>query len=310
MPDNKVRFGVLGAGLAIVFLCLTVLANGAAFKGIDDTILRALRIGIGQKYHALLSVSSVIGSAEFTALVVALVFAYAYFCRHRALVGQSLFPALFVIEFLGKSLVYHPGPSSLFSRQSPGLHLPGSMLRGVLVCAAILVTGVLVHVLIKRHHLVVGLLLLCAAIVASVEDVPFLFGHGSAWLFVRHHPAIFPLRWLYHQMEFSFPSGHMARTTFVCLSLLALLTLENAGRARTFLGSLLVVLFLTAMSVSLMRLGYHWFSDVLGGITLGASMASLAVFADGISQRPAPKQPESIPREDKTWAGGEPDAAT
>jgi membrane-associated phospholipid phosphatase len=312
MPDKKVRFGILGAGLGIEFLCLAVLANGPTFESIDYTLRRALRIAVGQKYHAVLSPSILVGSAEFTVFVVALAFAYAYIRGRRILAGLLLFLALFVVEFWGKSVVFHPGPAfhssptSLAARQNAVLLIPNSTLRGLSVCAVILVTIVLVHFLIQRHHLVMGLLLLFAAMVASVWGMLFLFGHRSVWLFVRQHPAIFPLHWLYAQMEFSFPSGHMARTTFVCLTLLALLTTEKTGRTKGLLGLLLAVLIQVAMAVSLISLGFHWFSDILGGITLGACMASFAVLVDALGERYARKQLEP-PRRSETWAGGEPD---
>jgi membrane-associated phospholipid phosphatase len=293
MSDKKIRFGMLSAGLGVVFLCLSILVNRAAFKSIDYTVLMALHATIGRKYRAFMSVSSLIGSPEVTLLVVGVIFVGVYLMRRRAPLGLSLFFALFAVEFWGKSVLFHPDPPSLVSRRSlglgssgaPGLHLSGSMLRSGLICAAVLVAVAVVYILFRRRRLLIALSVLFVLIVVSIWAILFLFHPGPVWYLVRHSSVLYPLRSLLANMEFSFPSGHMARTTFVCVILLGLLDAHNGQRTQKVLGTLLAVLLVMAMSVSLVSLGYHWFSDVLGGIALGASLAFLALFVDGLGSK-------------------------
>jgi undecaprenyl-diphosphatase len=61
----------------------------------------------------------------------------------------------------------------------------------------------------------------------------------------------------------AFPSGHVARTTF--------LALLYAGRHPRTLP--LMALLVGAMAVSRIYIGSHWTSDVLGGLLLGAAVA-------------------------------------
>ncbi len=310
MPDQRTRFALLGAGLGIAFLSLSVLVNRATFAGIDHAILFALRGAVARRYHAILSTSSFIGSPEFTLLIVCVVFAYVYIKRRRAPIGLSLFFALFAVEFWGKSVLFHPDPPAFIYRPNfgpgsfPGRlpsripspistpHFPSSIARSAMVCAAILIAVALVYFFARRRRLWIGLSVLFVLIAVGVLAVPSLFSLGPFWYAVRHSPALDPLRLLVAQMESSFPSGHMARTTFVCVILLARLDAQPIGRTPKVLGALLAGLFVLGMSVSLMSLGYHWFSDVLGGLALGASFASLALWVDGLEDKTS--TPEAI----------------
>jgi len=64
----------------------------------------------------------------------------------------------------------------------------------------------------------------------------------------------------------AFPSGHVARTTF----------LSGIARIPTWLAALAVAL----MMVSRVYLGDHWISDVVGGLLLGVLVAQVAVVAE------------------------------
>ncbi len=78
----------------------------------------------------------------------------------------------------------------------------------------------------------------------------------------------------YVSIDSSYPSGHMARTTFLVVFLIIWVknTYKFSHKA-IVIGALLV--FLTLMAISRIDLGEHWTSDVIGGILLGTLLATI-----------------------------------
>ncbi|MBM4433513.1 MAG: phosphatase PAP2 family protein [Chloroflexi bacterium] len=80
------------------------------------------------------------------------------------------------------------------------------------------------------------------------------------------NPLGLPSEW---KPPYAFPSGHMARITFLSITLAALFP----TRAAFGLAAVAIALSLFAR----VYIGDHWISDSLGGVALGASVAFAAV---------------------------------
>lgn len=78
--------------------------------------------------------------------------------------------------------------------------------------------------------------------------------------------------------NYSYPSGHMTRTTFLLSFLIIYLSLRMKSKIR-ILFQLGLVGFFIAMFVSRIYLGEHWLSDVIGGSLLGTSLGILSGLA-------------------------------
>ena len=92
--------------------------------------------------------------------------------------------------------------------------------------------------------------------------------------------------------EFSFPSGHSARTSFLVATAIALVAQSNTSPTRQRVLTALLLVAAAVMLVSRVYIGDHWLTDVIGGALIGVGLALFALPGEFI--RPAlPKHPIS-----------------
>ncbi len=75
---------------------------------------------------------------------------------------------------------------------------------------------------------------------------------------------------------FSFPSGHMARTTFIAIILRQMISTSRWNAVSRKLGYATLIIIAGLMFISRIYLADHWFTDVLGGTLLGSAWAMWA----------------------------------
>lgn len=78
------------------------------------------------------------------------------------------------------------------------------------------------------------------------------------------------------ETEFSYPSGHVTRITFLITIFVILALILIKGKLLKGLLVLFLLLLGFLMILSRIYLGEHWLSDVLGGVLLGLSFGFLA----------------------------------
>lgn len=135
--------------------------------------------------------------------------------------------------------------------------------------------GFLVYFLIRRYFL--ASLLLLSFWVSQFFEIYgklFLVHPGPPFMFYRGISSIiFPSSFI--QTQYSYPSGHATRSTYLIVFLMIYLGFFLRKRHSLFLNLVLLGL-LVVIYISRVYLGEHWTTDVIGGGLLGGSLGLLS----------------------------------
>lgn len=151
--------------------------------------------------------------------------------------------------------------------------IPFSLLSlfGSLEVTSLFWLGVTIFVLLKRYWLTfLSLSLFVWGMAAEVFGKLLIHHPAPPFLFYRGIlPFNFPTHYI--QADYSYPSGHVFRTSFLITFLIGLLYFKvSPTKGLVFYISLLT--FWGLMLISRVYLGEHWTSDVVGGLLLGISL--------------------------------------
>lgn len=139
-------------------------------------------------------------------------------------------------------------------------------------------TGVIfLLIFIKRRKIFIETFLILAIYIIEFIGKIFIFHPKPPLIFNRYALDIFLPSSFVVQTSFSYPSGHMARVTFLTLVISFLLLKLAKQKFQKTLISITAAFLIFFMFTSRIYLGEHWLSDVLGGFLLGASVATFAL---------------------------------
>jgi len=130
--------------------------------------------------------------------------------------------------------------------------------------------------LFKRRRVFWGLFLFIYIYIFEIAGKLYIYQPSPPNYFHRYNLGFhFPSSFFVHT-DYSYPSGHMARTTFLIVLLVFFIWKNKNENKKPFFLILLFLYFIMTF-ISRIYLGEHWMSDVIGGSILGISIASLSI---------------------------------
>lgn len=141
------------------------------------------------------------------------------------------------------------------------------------------------YIFIKRYWLtLVSLSLFFITVMIELFGKVAVYHPGPPFLFFRGVIDFNNFPSHYVHTDYSYPSGHVARTSFLVAFLLTFLWLKSHWVTKLTLSSVLIF-YLLAMIISRVYLGEHWATDVVGGFLLGSSLGIFSAVMIPLRQR-------------------------
>lgn len=153
-----------------------------------------------------------------------------------------------------------------------------SLLGSAEVTFSIVGIFIIINLLKLKIIPVVGWLAIIPASVVEILGKLIIFHPAPPIIFHRtitqtHLPSF------YIHTNFSYPSGHMMRTSFLITVFLIMILTSKQNLPIKILASLSLVAVGFLMFLTRVYLGEHWLSDVIGGLLMGSASG---LFASGL----------------------------
>ncbi len=180
------------------------------------------------------------------------------------LVNRDIFRA-FDYNFL---LILQNHLSRLFDMPFSLFSLAGSTEATILILILLFF-----YFLFKRHHIFIGLALYFLIFVFEVFGKMYINHPVTPEVFHRYALSFSLPSGSIIDTNFSYPSGHMARTSFIAIIAFFIVFTSGWSKRTKKIIALLIFSFIILMFISRIYLAEHWTSDVLGGTLLGTGIA-------------------------------------
>lgn len=165
---------------------------------------------------------------------------------------------------------------SLFGRW---VDLPFSVLT-LLGSSEVVLTVLLIIMVVlywRKKHIFSGVSLIFIVYVLELAGKLLIYHPKPPVIFNRYALNIFFPSSFVVETSYSFPSGHMARITFLVIILGFLWFFFDKHKKNRIIFIVSSAIFIVLILVSRIYLAEHWLSDVLGGLLLGSTLATLAI---------------------------------